>query len=192
MITFGSALAGGAILLVATVIQLYLQKVNLLISPVIWLGLCGILFLSGSIIAIIGIIESRNVKHGLIKNGPGLIIEARVIDNPNLSISERMSISLPIVTDTLKTIQIGLKINKPILINKLYLEIWGQRIESLEFPYLHQFVDNELIEHSDIFQTEFSIPKIYALNDPSATILIIANNNTYPSNSFPIKFGDSK
>lgn len=121
-----------------------------------------------------------------------LIIIAKVAENPNLGITERMSIALPIATDTLRTIEIGLKIKQPLVINKLYLEIWGQKIESIEFPHLRKFNDNELIEQSGIFQAGFSIPKMYAIDDPTAKIYIFANNNEYRSNPFPITFGDSK
>jgi len=150
----------------------------------------GIAFLWLIILLIRGNISKRLKTEAT--TTPELIIGAKVVDNPLLSNSEKMGSSLPNYAGTLKTIDIALQIRRPIVVNALVLEIWGQQIETLEYAYLTKFPEHTTIRHSDSFKKGFYIPEQYTIDNSEAKIYVLANGIEYRSDSFPLKFGEVK
>lgn len=124
--------------------------------------------------------QHKNVN----RNEVDLIIGAKVIDNPVLSIAQKMSNPRPYQGEQLKTVEVALQIQKPMTIDQLALDIWGQKLESDDFK------EHTIVKQSGCSKMAFYIPDEYAKDNPVASIYILANSHEYHSEPFSIKFGE--
>lgn len=154
--------------------------------PIVFFVLAGISFIWLIILFLKGKINKKQIEIRELQ--PKITISAKVIDNPVLSLAQSISLS-PRLGEKLKTIEVGLQISKPIVLNKLSLEIWGQKFDTAEFGGILSLRENTIVERSDCFRLAFFIPDNYAISCPDATIYTMADNLEYRSTPFALDFG---
>lgn len=154
---------------------------------VIALTLAIILVIGGLVFLMYGLKKVKDEKNTVEKQRE-LLIRAKVVDNPLLNFAESISVP-PHSNEKLKTIEVAFQIEKPIVLNKLALELWGQQFPTEEFADILKLKENTIIEHSDCFKVAFFIPDKYAVNNPKANIYVMVNNLEHRSEPFAVNFG---